>query len=332
MRVIRLILLALLLAPAFAAHADYSWELAGLFDHTNRSPDLNRTPTDELHSHLVSVSATHYFDPVTDGSGPLALAAFFDPRTNLAVAAGEENITDKSYGGPNSFVDVVGKEDVSDYSLSGVYLFPESKWYAGGRYELHDGDRRFSSTSVRGSASGTDSSDLRDYALFAGKYFGKGTTRLELSLGQSTEEDTLSSTSCDRSGVCSAPQQFSGEDTWDTLELAVMHVRRFRSATYALLGDVSEQRFRRAGVESPWTYFVGAELYPVSTIGVRVGYERVETSFDEHNTVSIGASWFFRRNVGLDLRLSRNRDIQRFFFQEDSRSTDGVTLRVIGRL
>ena len=251
---VRIILAVLCaLAPA-VAHADYSWELAGLFDHTERSADFRRRSTSEFDTDLMSLSATHYFDPVAEGSGPLALAAFFEPRTHLSVVAGEEDTTDRFWAGPNSLRVTQGKEEGSDYSLRGLYLFPESKWYAGGRYARHEGERRTSSSSLTGTGSGASSSDVQDYALFAGKYFGKGVTRLELSLEQSTEESETSSTSCSFSGSCST-FTFSGETTGDTPKLAVMHVRRFRSATYALLGEYSEPQERfpaqiRAGRDS----------------------------------------------------------------------------------
>jgi hypothetical protein len=100
-----------------------------------------------------------------------------------------------------------------------------------------------------------------------------------------------------------------------------------------LLGEYSEtqERFEGQTFDLPAipAYFVGAEFYPVPTIGVRLGYESIDFETDE-DTVSIGASWFFRRNVGLDLTLSRER--------RDSPSTDDppdtnrAALRVIGRL
>lgn len=336
MRAIRRVLWALLLGSAFAAHADYAWELAGLFGHTERNRDFRRLPTDEYESDLLSFSATHYFNPVEEGSGPPALVAFFDPRTQLSVAAGEKNTMDRSFGGPNSFFNTKGKEEVSDYSLRGVYLFPKSNWYAGGRYGRHEGERRTSSSSINAAnvaGNGISSSDVQDYALLAGKYFGMGATRLELSLEQSTEESESSSTSCSFFGFCST-FSFSGEETSDTLRLAVMHVGRFRSATYALIGDISEERFRdaRLDFDPPRTYFVGAELYPVPTIGVRLGYESFKSPAFDEDIVSIGASWFFRRNVGIDLTLSReDANDNNPFSDDDPRYTNRAALRVIGR-
>jgi len=333
-----------LLAPAFGAHADYVWELAGAFDRTEQSADHARLSTSEFETDQLSLSATHYFDPVAEGSGPLALAPFFDPRTNLSVVAGDGNTTDRFWAGPNSLRVTTGEEDLSDYSLRGVYVFPESKWYAGGEYARNEGERGFSSTALTGTGFGESSDDVEGYALLAGKYFGKGATRLELTLERSTEESKTSSTSCSFSGFCSTSSQVF-EQTFETTRLAVMHVRQFRSATYALLGDISEERFRDGtfngvsfddsgfDLDPPRTYFVGAELYPVPTIGVRLGYETVDSTGIEEDTVSVGASWFVRRNVGLELTLSRlATDYTDSFFVDDPVDTNRAVLRVTGRL
>ena len=325
------------------AYADFSWELAGLFDHTEQDRDRHRARWTEVDSDRVSLSATHYFNPVVEGTGPLALAAFFDPRTHLSVTAGEARISDEFFAGPNSLFHQQAKEEVSDYSLRGLYLFAESKWYAGGRYARSEGERRRSFSSLSsGAGDGESSSDLEDYGVFAGKYFGMGATRLELSLEQSTTQNDVSTRQyCFDGRLCSTTSH-TDESTIDTPRLAVMHVRRFRAATYALFGEISEERFRDGtsdgvplqggGVDSPRIYFVGGELYPVPTIGVRLGYESVDSpdfEFDE-DTFSIGASWFVRRNVGLELTLSRHdTDIA---FSEDSPNTNRVALRVIGRL
>jgi hypothetical protein len=331
------------LAPTVAAHADYSWELAGVYDHTQRDADHRRLSTSEFDTDQVSLSATRYFEPVADSSGPLALAAFFDPRTELSVVAGDGNTADRSWAGPNSLRVTTGEEDVGDYSLRGFYLFRDSKWYAGGRYARHEGERTFSSTALTGTGFGESSEEVEDYALFGGKYFGKGATRLELSLEQSTLETEVSSTSCTFTGVCFGGSPNTSEETWDIPRLSVMHVRQIRSATYALLGDVSEQRFQEGTYDGttftggngdpPRTYFVGAELYPVPTIGVRLGYEKLDSLGVDEDTVSMGASWFFKRNVGLELTLSRlATDINNPFSTDDPVDIDRAAIRVIGRL
>jgi hypothetical protein len=341
MKITRVAFYALAFGPAYA-HAEFSWELAGLFDHSEQNPDPYETPSNEIDSDLLSVSVTHYFKPVEEGSGPLALAAFLDPHTQLSVSVGEDQTTSEFYAGPNSLFHELAENDVGDYSLRGLYLFAESNWYAGGGYTRREGDGRRTFTSITGTGSGTSSSSGEDYSLFAGKYFGTGATRLELSVERSTEEEDSSTRSCSFSGSCFT-SGFNTEVSGDRPSLAVMHVRGFRSATYALRGEISEQRFREGSLDGtpfidldldpPRIYFVGAELYPVPTIGVRLGYETVDEPGAEEELVSVGASWFFRRNVGLDLTLSRYQiDIDNPFDEDDQPSTDRAVLRVIGRL
>jgi hypothetical protein len=176
--------------------------------------------------------------------------------------------------------------------------------------------------------------------VFGGKYFGTGGTRLELTLEQSTTQSEGSSTSCSFSGACFTSSFTDPESVVDTPRLGVMHVGRFRSATYALVGEYSEARAQDVTVggvtfdsDPVGAYFVGAELYPVPSIGVRLGYESIDDLGLDETTASIGASWFFRRNVGLDLTLSRNdTDIDSPFFDDDEPSTNRAVLRVIGRL
>ena len=314
--------------PALAAHADYSWELSGLFDHAERPEGDPGDQIGEFDSDLFSLSATHYFRPVEESSGPLALAAFLDPRNQLSVTAGEEQTTEAliSTRGPAGQAD----DEITEYSLRGLYLLPESKWYAGGHYSRRQTEGHTVFSTMSQTANTVATRDVDDYALFAGKYFGRGATRLELSLEQSTLEVDSSSTSCPRfiPGPCSTSgYHFESTTPEDTQRLSVMHVRGFRSATYALLGEYSEIRG-----ETPRTYFVGAELYPVPTVGVRLGYENLDLTASQETTVSIGANWFVRRNVGLELTLSRKgRDSEQSLVDEPP-DTDRVALRVIGRL
>jgi len=343
MKITRLAFYALAFGPTSATHADFSWELAGDLGYADRSDDrgLGESFGEDVSSNLLSVSATHYFDPVEEGSVPLALAAFFDPSSELSVALGQQQTSGELYTSGNTGGTTHIDDDVSDYSLRGLYLFAESKWFAGGRYARLDGDARSNRSNITGTSSGTTSDDRQDYALFAGKYFGTGATRLELSLAQSTEESAASSTSCSFSGFCSTFDH-SSEVTLESSSLAVMHVRQFRAATYALLGKITEERFRDGtfdgiplpdlGQDQPRTYFVGADLYPVPTVGVRLGYELVDWSGAEEHSVTIGASWFVRRNVGLDLTLSSEDTDFNSAFVENPASTNRVALRVIGRL
>lgn len=329
MKIRRRAFCALALGPAFAAHADFSWELAGFFGQSDRSdnfdPSVVNTQTD-----VGSVSGTYYLDPVADGSGPPALAAFFDPTTNVLVAVSKDEIT----------TDVGAQEfevEANGYAVGGTFVFPQSKWYVGGSYSSGEVDQP---TPPAGEWS---DSDENEYGLVAGKYFGAGATRLELSLERRALQTEQSADPC--VVICSA----SAKNTHDVERLDVMHVGRFRAATYALFGGISKEDAHISGflteLLSPGSppvsqafdaelgsfdaYTIGAELYPVPSVGVRLGYTVKEgrSSADE-DAVDVGVSWFFRRNVGLEFTFSSVNPEQFDFLGR----TEQAALRVIGRL
>jgi hypothetical protein len=57
------------------------------------------------------------------------------------------------------------------------------------------------------------------------------------------------------------------------------------------------------GVEPVRTYSIQTALYPTKNLGVHVGYDTTPGRF-ESDGYSIGARWFFRRNVAFELSLS----------------------------
>lgn len=311
-------LCALALGPVSAVHADFSWELAGRLGQGDGE--------DGFESDDASLSATYYFDPVEDGTGPHALAAFFDPATRVSIIAGQDELTL-----PTGALE----SEMTDYSVSGHYLLPRSKWYVGGRYSQGDIDVPFSPPIT------ATSIDTTGHGVVAGKYLGTGATRLQLFLDRSKTDSEQLLTIC-------IPGCFNGnattEVTTDEVRFDVMHVRQFRSATYALFGSVSESSADVVGalVFSPnpllppfpnqtvdfdlgtmRAYSVGAELFPIEKLGVRLGYTRFDGETPNDDAVDVEASWFFRRNIGLELTLSRE--------DSDDGSTDRAALRVIGR-
>jgi hypothetical protein len=332
MRTIRRAFCALALGPA-AAYADFSWEIASFAGQAERTEaydaDVVNVQTD-----VASLSGTYYLDPVSDGSGPLALAAFLDPTTTVFVAVSNDEITTET--GVQTF-----ELETRSYTLGGIYVLPLSKWYAGGSYSSGEPDE-----SPPPPPPAVVSADVDDtkYRLVAGKYFGNGATRLELSFERRRLETEQMADPCML--LCSA----SVENTFDTDKIDVMHVRRFRSATYVLFGGISRTESRISGtltelitpgVGPPFTqtfdtevnafdaYAIGAEIYPVASVGVRLGYARAAgETFPDEDTVDVGVSWFFRRNVGLELTLSRVDPDEWEFFS----ATERAALRVIGRL
>ena len=311
-------LCALALGPAFAGNADYSWELAGRL-----GDDESEQGGESDHA---SIATTYYFDPVEDGTGPHALAAFLDPATRVSLIVSQDKDTL-----PSGTLD----SEIADYAVSGQYLLPRSKWFVGGRYSQGDVDAPFSPPVTASSI------DLKSHAVVAGKYLGAGATRLQLSLDRSKTENEQVLTIC-------IPGCFNGignvDVTTDEVRLDVMHVAPIRAATYALSGGVSESNSDAVGslvfIPNPLvppfpnqtlnldlgtlrTYSVSAELFPIAQLGVRLGYTRTDGENVDGDIVEVEASWFFRRNVGLELTLSRED------FEGDT--ADGVALRAIGR-
>jgi hypothetical protein len=311
-------LCALALGPASALRADFSWELAGRLGHDESEADFE--------SDLGSLSATYYFDPVEEGTGPHALAAFFDPATRVSIMTSRDEATL-----PSGALD----SETTDSSVSGLYLLPRSKWYVGGRYSRGDVDEPFPPLTTASSI------DLTAHGVVAGKYLGQGATRLQVSLDRSKTESEQVLTIC-------IPGCFTGigtaDVTSDDVRLDVMHVRPFRAATYALSGGVSDSSSDVVGslvfipnpIVPPFpnqtlsldlgtlrTYFVAAEVFPIQKLGVRLGYTRLDGESVSGDVVDVEASWFFRRNIGLELTVSRE--------ETDDVSTDGLTLRAIGR-
>jgi hypothetical protein len=74
------------------------------------------------------------------------------------------------------------------------------------------------------------------------------------------------------------------------------------------------------------SYSVGAELYPIAKLGVRVGYSRFDGQTSQDDAIDLGLSWFFRPSIGLELSVAREESDFEFL------DTDRAALRVIGRL
>jgi len=314
-----LVLCALAAAPIGAVQADYSWELAGRLGQDESEQDVE--------SDQSSLSGTYYFDPVEDGTGPHALAAFFDPATRVSIATSKDKTTSPT----GAMLD-----ETTNYSVSGQYLLPRSKWFVGGRYSWGDIDDPFSPPTT------VLSIDLTGQTLVAGKYLGAaGATRIQLALDRSKTDTDQRLTVC-------IPGCFNGiataDVTTDEIRFDVMHVGPVRAATYALSGGVSDGNSDLVGsiaflpnpivppfpnqtvnldLGSTRTYFVAGELFPLTKLGVRVGFTRIDGENLNTEVTDVEASWFFRRNLGLELNITRQED--------DVVSTDGAALRVIGR-
>lgn len=333
------------LASAFAASADYSWELSGGVAHAEWYEPNSPTSYLERESDHRSLGGTYHFDPVEDDSVPYALAPFFDPATRVSITTSREigpRVND-ARGEP--------KPETRDYAVSGQYLLRESQWYVGGRYSRGDRDDE----DLIGTLITAISTDRRGYGVVVGKYFGAGTTRLELSLDRTETEFEAALRFCGL--VCRDATTTAGAIE-DEARVEVMHVGRLGSATYAVVGTAREfsQRSRSGGLvytdmpPPPPVPFesdgadvhyitIGAQLFPTANFGLYVGYTRVNglpdfsTRFFASNDRELdwGASWFFRRNVGLEVTLT---SVEASFVNNLGAAqfeNDRAALRLIGR-
>jgi hypothetical protein len=75
------------------------------------------------------------------------------------------------------------------------------------------------------------------------------------------------------------------------------------------------------------SYSVGAELYPTTKLGVRLGYTHFDDDTFLDDAYDVSATWFFRRNVGIQFGYARQSADAEVTF----RHTDTSSVRVIGR-
>jgi hypothetical protein len=328
-------LLCLAVVANAARAEEHSWDIGAGASEAQFDPTLD---TDRS-----SLFATYFFDPVDDGSGPYALATFFDPGARLSLGVAREKQTLKASGllPPGS---MFGPEH-DEYSLDGRYVLRESRWYFGGRYERDDPDDSFFAfpADIEGES----------YGFVVGQYIGTKTS-LELTADGSKHTFDQSLVPTCLAGAPCLPLQLSSRTTSDILGLAALHVRRFRGLTYALSGGVSETTGEFASRISllPGTalppnslpnldafsaegslgrvraYSAGAELFPTAKFGVRVGY----SAFDgdarfADDAYDVGATWFITHHVGLRFGYSRTSARDDF----PSGSTDTATMSVTGR-
>ncbi len=338
------VLVGLLAVAATTSAAEYAWEVSGA--RTEAELDVLVDAERSL------VSATRYFTPVDDGSGPLALAAFFDPATQISVAASQEKSESHPLG-PGS-VNLPGFETEEDeYSISGRYLLRQSKWYVGGRYATQDRDVPRELQEV------VTSSDV--YGVLAGKYLGAATT-LELRLERGEQSSEGPSVFCVVNLFCAVGGQATTERETDDVRIDALHVRRFRSLTYALSGSIAEASgevaFHTSEFDFPLPfpplgpivggpaqtvtipartthlslprrrhYSAGVELFPTAKLGARLRYTRFDDDTAAADAYETGLTWFFRRDVAIEFSYSR----QSADADADFRHADMGSARVLGR-
>jgi hypothetical protein len=338
------IFVGLLTGAATTRAAEYAWEISGA--RTEAELDVLVDTETSL------VGATHYFAPVDDSSGPLALAAFYDPATQLSVAASREKSQSHPLGpGSVNLPDFETEED--EYSISGRYLLRRSKWYVGGSYATQDIDVPRELQEVVTSSDG--------YGVLAGKYLGAATT-LELRLERSEQSTEGPSFFCVVNLFCGVGGETTAERETDDVRIDALHVRRFRNLTYALSGSVAEAsaelvvhtsafdfslpfpslgpivlapsqtvtiaaRTTVLSLPSRRQYSAGVELFPTSKLGVRLRYTRFDDDTAADDAYETGVTWFFRRDIAIELSYSR----QSADADADFRHSEMGSARVLGR-
>ena len=278
-------LIGMAFAVAFAAFAaqaeEFSWQLSG---------GMSRAEVADFSTDSWAVDGTYYVEPIDDSRGPYELASFLNPTTRVYAAASETQVES----------DFINEPAV--YSLSGAFVLPGEKWYVGANY----------STSIFDDTPFATYSDSKGYGLSAGRYLGPNTT-LELGLGRSEARASLCTAVSSATG-CFGPL-IDTETTTDSVDLEVLHVRRFRSLTYSLQGRVSEldsqsetrsssPPFLSENAYSRRVYSVATELFPTERLGVRIGYSQPDSDVDI-DSYDVGATWFFKPRVAVQFTLSR---------------------------
>ena len=288
---------------AFAVQAEeFSWQLSG---------GMGRGESGDFSRDSWAVDGTYYVNPIDDSSGPYALASFLNPTTRVSATA--------------SKVEADVANDPGAYTLSGAFVLPGKKWYAGAVY----------SKSTFDDPPYVTYSDPKAYGVSAGRYLGANTT-VELGLGRS-EQRTSFCTAFSSSRGCFGPV-IETNTTTDSVDLEVFHVRRFRSLTYSLQGRVSESDAELETLapttslvqgESARIYSVAAELFPTQRLGVRIGYLTPDSDFD-FDAYDVGATWFFKPRVAVQFTLSRSS--ADYGPPLGSRHSESAGVRFIGRL
>jgi len=264
---------------AFAAQAEeFSWQLSG---------GMSRAEVGDFSRDSWAVDGTYYVKPIDDSAGPYELASFLNPTTRVSAAASK---VDADFNDPAA------------YTLSGAFVLPSEKWYVGANY----------SKSISDDTAYIPDFDGKGYGVSAGRYLGPNTT-LELGLGRSEARASLCTAVSSATG-CFGPL-IDTETTTDSVDLEVLHVRRFRSLTYSLQGRVSEldsqsetrsssPPFLSENAYSRRVYSVATELFPTERLGVRIGYSQPDSDVDI-DSYDVGATWFFKPRVAVQFTLSR---------------------------
>ena len=290
--------------PATAGAGEFSWDLFGA-ELQSELGDLQDTDGQAL-------AATYYFDPVDDSRGPYSLATFLDPVSRVSASVSHTRRTfhpiNLGIVLPPGAVLQDSTVTTDDYTIGGRYVLSGSKWYAGGDYTKSKDDSVFDN-------------DSKAYRVLAGRYLGPKTS-LELALNRSEYDTDFAKSMAEDVG------------------LSFVHVQSLPSLTYSLFGGVVQtnahvtfapQLFAGSGFPRDWAYSFGGEVFPTTKLGVRVGYTRFDGGAND-DSYDVAATWFFKRNVGIQISWSRVRNDSMFINPNLATPTnDTADIRFIGR-
>ena len=340
------LLVVCLAAPAGASCAQFSWELAGTASDGKHGP---------LETRRDSIQATYNFGGVDDSQGPYALATFLDPKSRMSLGLGHFRFDQPLPvatlpGSVPGIVPSTSASRESEKTVGGRYVFPQSKWYAGGGYATTD----IASSLAQFSAY----TERKAYGLVGGKYLGPRTS-LEVTLDSYEARGQTPYIVCVIGQFCANVGTTEHRLRSDRTSIDFLHVATFRALRYSLSGriastrghlDISNPAFTlppstpfggvvivpvsgaRFDVPQLRNYSVGGELFPTSRLGIRVGYTRWDDDTAAEDAYDVAATWFFSRNVGLRFAYARQRTSPGLVYTDtDFQAMNTSTLGVIGR-
>lgn len=310
----------------------------------------------------LNSSDTHFtratnLQPVDDTSGPLSLAAFLNRSSHVELKLTDQSQHQQSFEGTELRSGPVTGEK-SGREAAARYVWRESGWYVGGRAERAASQSRFE-------ALGRESPRIDQQAVEVrfGKYIVASTT-LELTWMSDMITSDPGEIVCESMYRCRV--HIGSEVESDDVSLSARHVGRVAAFAYSLLalGGASETRsrplfpslapsggavapapalaqalresFRSDREREPNTHrfhALSGEINPTPTLGIGLGFYRTApNSVDAPDSGQLHASvrWFVRRNVALDIGVSRTR--RESALGQRARETDSVSVVILGRL
>ena len=247
-------------------------------------------------------------------------------------------------------------------SLSGRHVWRTSGWYVGAA--LAEADAAHPAPLPTSFSVLAD--DVSSGSLLLGKYVG-ASTAVELSF-EATEATLTSELPlfCLR-GLCSiapiARLTMTLETDSRNIGISAQHVGRLGKLAYSLSGGVTSNDvdatldFDEIPIAMPVPlpvfpapppaggfvsvrpsatsagrrerYAVTGELFPTQALGLRAGYARWDADASLDESYELGATWFFRRNIGARVTISRTKTDLPVRTADD---VESVTLQLIGRL